>query len=128
MELLSSPSPQPFSPQSPQKKYLNHPLGLTLSTPSLVFFFVYLLCWLGYLVYKHYGSAKATHIFELNILMDFVLLMGSMIPASILILISTDSGLLCSLLMITQHALTFSYYSDIAISHLETMMFLKESL
>ena len=35
--------------------------------------------------------------------------------------------LLCSLLMIIQHVATFSYYSDIAISHLETMMFLKES-
>ena len=93
-----------------------------------IFFFTYLLCWLGYLVYKHYGSAKAAHIFELNILVDFFLYNGSMIPASILILISADSGLLCSLLMNTQHALTLSYYSDIAISHLETMMFLKESL
>ena len=93
-----------------------------------IFFFIYLICWLGYLVYQHYGSAKAAHIFELNILVDFVLYNGTMIPACILILTSADSGLLCSLMMIIQHVATFSYYSDIAISHLETMMFLKESL
>ena len=93
-----------------------------------IFFFIYLICWLGYLVYQHYGSAKAAHIFELNILLDFVLFMGSMTFECLLILISADSGLLCSLMMILQHVTTLCYYSAIAGSHVETLMFLKESL
>ena len=92
-----------------------------------IFFLIYLICWLGYLVYQYYGSARAAHIFELNILLDYVLFTGSLTFQCILILISADSGLLCSIMMIIQHVTTLCYFADIAGSHLDTLMFLKES-
>ena len=86
----------------------------------------YLISWLGFLSYRHYGSARSAHIFELNVLFDFSLFFGSLVFEGCLSLLSEEPGpLLCSLMMIPQHVTTLCYYSAISASHLETLMFLK---
>ena len=89
------------------------------------FLVFYLVVWLCYLVQKHNGSAKAAHIFELNILLDVSLFMASLMMESFVI--AMDSELLCSLTMFLQHMTSLSYYMAIAVSHIETMNFLKVS-
>ena len=89
------------------------------------FLVVYLILWLFYLVQKHNGSAKAAHIFELNILLDVSLFIASLMIESFVI--ALDSELLCSLTMFLQHMTSLSYYMAIAVSHIETMNFLKVS-
>ena len=91
-----------------------------------LFFFCYLISWLSFLSYRHYGSARSAHIFELNVLFDFSLFFGSLVFEGFLSMLSEEPGpLLCSLMMIPQHVTTLFYYSAIAASHLETLMFLK---
>ena len=131
-ELRITSSPRILSQNSEEKYIMNSTQSEALmeaisSLAFTIFFFIYLICWLGYLVYQHYGSAKAAHIFELNILLDYVLFTGSLTFQCFLILISADSGLLCSIMMIIQHVTTLCYFADIAGSHLDTLMFLKES-
>ena len=93
-----------------------------------IFFFGYIISWLGFLCYKHYGSAKSAHIFELNVLLDFSLFYGSLLLESALGVLSVDPGpWMCSLMMSPQHVTTICYYSAIAASHLETLLFLKVS-
>ena len=89
-------------------------------------FFCYLISWLGILCYKHHGSAKSAHIFELNVLLDCSLYVGSLVFQLFLSLLSEEpEPLLCSLMMIPQHLTTLCYYSAISASHLETLIFLK---
>ena len=88
-----------------------------------IFFFGYLISWLGFLCYKHYGSAKSAHIFELNVLLDFSLFFGSLVWESAWAL--EPGHRMCSLMMTPQHVTTLCYYSAIAASHLETLVFLK---
>ena len=90
-----------------------------------IFLVVCPILWLCYLVQKHNGSAKAAHIFELNILLDVSLFMASLMMESFVI--AMDSELLCSLTMFLQHMTSLSYYMAIAVSHIETMNFLKVS-
>ena len=91
-----------------------------------LFFFVYLISWLCFLSYRQYGSAKSAHIFELNVLLDFSLFFGSILFEVLFSLLSEEPGpLLCSLIMTPQHVTTLCYYSAIAASHLESLMFLK---
>ena len=89
-----------------------------------IFFFGYLISWLGFLCYKHYGSAKSAHIFELNVLLDFSLFYGSLVWQCALGVLSEEPGPR-PLMMIPQHVTTICYYSAIAASHLETLLFLK---
>ena len=96
----------------------------TLLFPTFSFF--YIISWLVFLCYKHYGSAKSAHIFELNVLLDFSLFYGSFVWGSVLGVLSVDPGpRMCSLMMTPQHVTTICYYSAIAASHLETLLFLK---
>ena len=88
-----------------------------------IFFSGYLISWLGFLCYKHYGSAKSAHIFELNVLLDFSLFFGSLVWESAWALEPVHR--MCSLMMTPQHVTTLCYYSAIAASHLETLVFLK---
>ena len=91
-----------------------------------LFFFFYLISWLGFLSYRQYGSAKSAHIFELNVLLDFSLFYASLVFEGFFSLLSEEPGpLLCSVMMTPQHVTTLCYYSAIAASHLETLMFLK---
>ena len=91
-----------------------------------LFFFGYLISWLGFLCYKHYGSAKSAHIFELNVLLDFSLFYGSFVWEILWGVLSVEPGpWMCSLMMTPQHVTTLCYYSAIAASHLESLLFLK---
>ena len=91
-----------------------------------IFFFGYLISWLSFLCYKHYGSAKSAHIFELNVLLDFSLFYGSLVWQCALGVLSEEPGPR-PLMMTPQHVTTICYYSAIAASHLETLLFLKVS-
>ena len=96
----------------------------TLLFPTFSFF--YIISWLGFLCYKHYGSAKSAHIFELNVLLDSSLFYGSFVWGSVLGVLSVDPGAwMCSLMMTPQHVTNLCYYSAIAASHLESLLFLK---
>ena len=90
-----------------------------------LFFFVYVICWLCYLVNKHYGSARAAHIFESNFLLDLSIFFGILLFESITVLLFPDSGDLCGLIQASEHVATISYYSSLAGSHVETLLFLK---
>ena len=91
-----------------------------------LFFFGYLISWIGFLCYKHYGSAKSAHIFELNVLLDFSLFYGSFVWEILWGVLSVEPGpWMCSLMMTPQHVTTLCYYSAIAASHLESLLFLK---
>ena len=91
-----------------------------------IFFFGYLISWLGFLSYKHYGSSKSAHIFELNVLLDYSLFFGSFVWEILWGVLSKKPGpWMCSLMMTPQHVTTICYYSAIAASHLETLVFLK---
>ena len=91
-----------------------------------IFFFGYLISWLGFLSYKHYGSSKSAHIFELNVLLDYSLFFGSFVWEILWGVLSKKPGpRMCSLMMTPQHVTTICYYSAIAASHLETLVFLK---
>ena len=96
----------------------------TLLFPTFSFF--YIISWLGFLCYKHYGSAKSAHIFELNVLLDSSLFYGSFVWEILWGVLSVEPGpWMCSLMMTPQHVTTICYYSAIAASHLETLLFLK---
>ena len=90
-----------------------------------LFFFVYLICWLCYLLNKHVGSARAAHIFEFNILLDFSIFFGILLFECITVLLFSDSGYLCGLMSASEHVATICYYSSVAGSHVETLLFLK---
>ena len=92
-----------------------------------IFFSGYLISWLGFLCYKHYGSAKSAHIFELNVLLDYSLFFGSFVWEILCVGVLSEKPepRMCSLMMTPQHVTTLCYYSAIAASHLETLVFLK---
>ena len=91
-----------------------------------LFFFVYLICWFYYLLNKHYGSARAAHIFEFNILLDLLIFIGILLFECGTVLLFPDSGYLCGVTQASEHVATICYYSSIAGSHVETLLFLKE--
>ena len=96
-----------------------------LSLAFNLFFFVYLICWLCYLLNKHFGSARAAHIFEFNILLDFSIFFGILLIECITVSLFPDPGYLCGAMVASEHVATICYYSSLAGSHVETLVFLK---